>query len=67
MILQKKKVRLVNHVTSRRKPDYSSRIYLTDARVAQYRLVAGNKREKEEAKNKTAKNTATRKLYLKKN
>ena len=45
-ILNKKKVRLVNGETSTRKPDLSTGIYLTNAKVAQYILVADNRQEK---------------------
>ena len=47
-----------------RNPDSSTVIYLTAAKVAQCRLVAGNRREKEEAKKETAKKTFTQKLNL---
>ena len=40
MILHQKKVRLINDVTSREKNDLSLGIYLTAAKLAQYRLVA---------------------------
>ena len=63
-ILHQNKVRLVNDETSRRNPDSILVIYLTAAKVSQFRLVAENRREKEEAKNLTAKKTATQKLYL---
>ena len=46
VILNKKKVILVNDETSMRNLDYSSRIYLTASKVAQYRLVDDNRREK---------------------
>ena len=52
MILNKKKVTLVNDETSSRNPDSSLGIYLTTDKVSQYRLVAENRREKEEAKRK---------------
>ena len=58
---------MVNDKTSMRNPDSSTVIYLTAAKVAQFRLVAGNRREKEEAKNESAKKTATRKLHLQQN
>ena len=44
------KVILVNDETSMRKPDYSSVIYLTADKVAQFILVSENRIEKEEAK-----------------
>ena len=50
MILQKKRMRLLNDVTSRRKPDLNLGIYLNAAKVAQYRLVNENSIEKEESK-----------------
>ena len=55
---------LLNDVTSRRKPDSSLGIYLAAAKLAQYRLVAKNRREKEENKNKRLKKTATQKLHF---
>ena len=58
-IINQKKVRLVNDETSMRNPDYSTVIYLTTAKVVQYRLVTDDKIEKEEAKKETAKKTAT--------
>ena len=48
-VINKKKVVLVNDETSMRNPDSSSGIYLTTDKVTQFRLVAGNRREKEEA------------------
>ena len=56
-ILNQKKLRLVNDETSMRNPDYSLVIYLTAAKVAQCRLMAENRREKEEEKMETAKKT----------
>ena len=56
-ILNQNKVRLVNDETSMRNPDYSLVIYLTAAKVAQCRLMAENRREKEEEKMETAKKT----------
>ena len=44
-ILQKNKVRLENDVTTRKNPCLSFGIYLTTAKVAQYRLVSENRRE----------------------
>ena len=64
IILQQKNTRLVNDETSRRNIDSNLGIYLTAAKVAQYRLVADNRREKEEAKKETAKKTSTQNLYL---
>ena len=49
-IINKKRVRLLNDETYIRNPDSSSGFYLTAAKVAQYRLVDKNRREKEEAK-----------------
>ena len=39
IILQQKKVRLENYITTRRKPDPSTVIYLTTAKVSKCRLV----------------------------
>ena len=64
MTPQQKKVILVYGETSRNNPDLIYGIYLTAAKVAQYRLVDENRREKEEAKNETAKKIATPRLYL---
>ena len=65
MILKHKKVKLENEdsVTSRN-PDSTPGIYLTAVKLAQFRQVAKNRREKEEAKNVTAKRTTTRKVHL---
>ena len=63
-ILNQKKAILVNDETSMRNPDYSLVIYLIADKVAQYRLVAENRREKEEAKHQTAKKTFTQKFHL---
>ena len=46
MILQKNKVRLLNDVTSRRNHDFNLGIYLTAAKVAEFRLVDDNRIEK---------------------
>ena len=46
LILNQKKVGLVNDETFTSNPDYSSGIYLTATKVAQVRLVAENRREK---------------------
>ena len=59
MILKQKKTRLANNETSMKNIDYISLIYLTDDKVAQFRLVAENRKEKEETKKETAKKTAT--------
>ena len=65
MILKHNKVKLENEDTATRsKPDSISGIYLTDVKLAQYRQVDKNRREKEEAKKVTAKKTSTRKVYL---
>ena len=45
-------------------PDSNMGIYLTAAKLVQYRLVADNSREKEEAKQETPNKTATPKLHL---
>ena len=58
-ILNQKETRLVNDETSMRNPDSRTRIYLTAAKVVNFRLVADNRREKEEAKKETVKKTAT--------
>ena len=58
-ILNQKETRLVNDETSMRNPDSRTRIYLTAAKVVKFRLVADNRREKEEAKKETVKKTAT--------
>ena len=63
-MLQQNKMNLNNDVTTRKNPDSSPGIYLTAAKVAQYRLVAENKRDKEKAKKETAKKTAAQKLCL---
>ena len=59
MILQQKKGSLVNGKKPIRNPDSSPGIYPAAAKVAQCRLMDENRREKEEAKNKTGKKTAT--------
>ena len=63
IIIQFKNVGLVKDVTYRRNPYSNSGIYLNSAKIVQYRLVAENRREKEEAKKETANNTSTQKLY----
>ena len=63
-ILNKKKVRLVNDENYMRNPDYSLGIYLTTAKVEHFRLVAKNRREKQEGKKETAKKTLIRKFHL---
>ena len=45
-ILNQKKAILVNDENSMKNPDLSTGIYLTAAKVAQYRLVADNRTEK---------------------
>ena len=47
LILNQKKVRLVNDETFTSNPDSSLVVYLTDTKVAQVRMVAENRREKE--------------------
>ena len=65
MVFKHRKVKLVNEDTAtRRNPDFTSGIYLTAVKVAQCIKVAENRREKKEAKNITAKKTATRKINL---
>ena len=55
MILNQKKVRLVNNEASRSNPDSITLIYLTTSKVAQLILVDENRREKEEAKKENSK------------
>ena len=65
MIHQHKKVKLVDEdANTRNNPNSTSGIYLTASKVAQYRQVAANRREIDEAKKITAKKTATRKILL---
>ena len=65
MIYHKKKVKLVDEdANTRIKLNSTSGIYLTAAKVTQCRQVAANRREIDEAKNITAKKTATRKVLL---
>ena len=65
MIHQHKKVKLEDEDTNTRSnPNSTSGIYLTAAKVAQYRQVAVNRRDMDEAKKITAKKTATRKILL---
>ena len=65
MIHQKKKVKLADEDSNtRRNLNSTSGIYLAAAKVAQCRQVAANRREVDEAKNITAKKTATRKVLL---
>ena len=52
MMINQKKVILVNDETSMRNPDPSTGIYLTTAKVAPCRLVVVNRIETEEAKRK---------------
>ena len=66
MIMHKNKVRLDNDVTTRNNPDSSSVIYLSASKVAQCRMVAENKREKEEVKKETVNKTAAQKLCFQK-
>ena len=63
-ILHQKKARFVNDETTRKNPDSGSVIYITTSKVAQCRLVAENRREKEEAKKVTSKKISTIKVYL---
>ena len=65
-IIQKKKALLENDVTSSNNPDSISGIYFTAAKLAQYKLVDENKREKEETKKETSDKTASPKLCIKK-
>ena len=65
MIDQQKKVKLGDEdANTRINLNSTSGIYLTAAKAAQYRQVAANRREMDEAKNITAKKTATRKVLL---
>ena len=65
MILKQKKIKLENEdANNRRNPNSTSGIYLTTAKVAQFRQVAANRREMDEAKKITAKMTATIKIHL---
>ena len=65
MIHQKKKLKLADKdANTRINLNSTSGIYLTAAKVAQCRQVAVNRREMDEAKNITAKKTATRKVLL---
>ena len=64
MILNQNKVILVNDETSMRNPDSSMVIYLYADKVELCRLVAKNRREKEEEKKETEKKTTIRKLHL---
>ena len=59
-----KEVILVNDETSTSNPDFSTRIYLTADKVAQYILLYDNRIEKVEAKKETEKNTDNQKLHL---
>ena len=47
VILNQKKARLVNDVTSSKNHDYTLGIYLTDGKVTKCIMVAGNSTEKE--------------------
>ena len=65
MIHQQKKVKLEDEdANTRSNPNSTSGIYLTASKVAQCRQMAANRREMDEAKKITAKNTATRKILL---
>ena len=65
MILQQKKVKIENEdANTRRNPNSTLGIYLIAAKVSQCIQVAVNRREMDEAKNVTAKKTATRKIHL---
>ena len=65
MILQQKKVKLENEdANTRRNPNSTLGIYLTNAKVAQCRQVGVNMRETDEAKKITTKKTATRNIHL---
>ena len=62
MILQQKKVRLENDLTTSKNPDSSSVIYITAAKLAKYRIVAENTREKEEKKGNSNEDSCPRVL-----
>ena len=65
MINHQKKVKLGDEdANTRINLNSTSGIYLTAAKVTQCRQVAVNRREMDEAKNTTAKKTATRKILL---
>ena len=64
IILQKNKVIFDNVITNRKNPYPSLGIYLISYKVAQFRLMDKNKREKEQANKKKAKKTTSRKLCL---
>ena len=65
VILKKKKVKLSNEdANTRRIPNSTSGMYLTDVKLSHCRQVAVNRREMEEAKKITVKKTATRNIHL---
>ena len=65
MIIKQKKLKLANEDTAtKRKPDSTSGIYPTAVKSEQYRQVAENRIEKEEAKKVTENKTSTRKVHL---
>ena len=65
MILQQKKLKPENEdASTRRKPNSTSGIYLIAYKFSQYRQVAADRREMDEAENITAKKTATRNILL---
>ena len=65
MIHQQKNLKLADEdANTRINLNSTSGIYLTAAKFAQCRQVATNRREMDEAKNITAKKTATRKVLL---
>ena len=65
MIHQQKNGKLADEdADTRSNPNSTSGIYLTAAKVAQCRQVAGNRREMDETKKITAKKTATRNIFL---
>ena len=67
MIINQKKLILVNDETSTSNPGFSTGIYLNVNKVAQCILVSDNTREKVEAKKETTKKTANQKLHLQQN
>ena len=65
MILNQKKVKLeMDDTIARENPDSTSIIHLTAVKVAKYRQVADNRREKQEAKKATENKTTTIKVHL---
>ena len=57
----------VSDMTTRNNPNSASVIYLTNIKVAQCRMLAENRRGKQQAKKEAAKNAAARKACLQQN